>query len=161
MKIGIISDSHDHWENIEKAIKIFQDQKADFVIHLGDYVSGQTIKKFQGIKLIGIFGNNDGDRIRLINYSKEIDAEIKGDFYEFEQDGLKFAAYHGTEAGITESLICCEKYDVVLCGHTHILSSKKAGKTLAINPGTANGFGKRATIAIFNTGNKSVEFFDL
>ena len=52
MKIGIISDSHDHWDNIKKAIKVFQDQKTDFVIHLGDYVSGQTIKMFNGIKMI-------------------------------------------------------------------------------------------------------------
>lgn len=161
MKIGIISDSHDHWENIEKAIKIFQDQKTDFVIHLGDYVSGKTITRFQGIKLIGIFGNNDGDKVRLVNFSKEINAEIKGDFYEFEEDGLKFAAYHGTESGITEGLIYCGKYDVVLTGHTHIPGSKKAGETLAINPGTAHGFGGKATVAIFDMKNKAVEFFDL
>jgi hypothetical protein len=120
MKIGIISDSHDHWDNIKKAIKVFQDQKTDFVIHLGDYVSGQTIKMFNGIKMIGLFGNNDGDRFRIIKFSNEMDVEIKGDFYEFEQDGLKFAAYHGTESGITEALIQCGKYDIVLSGHTHI-----------------------------------------
>lgn len=161
MKIGIISDSHDHGDNIKKAIKIFQDQKTDFVIHLGDYVSGQTFKMFKGIKMIGLFGNNDGDRYRIIKFSNEIDVEVKGDFYEFEEDGLKFVAYHGTEPGITEALIYCGKYDVVLTGHTHISGTKKVGKTLAINPGTANGFGDRATVAIFDTKNKAVGLIDL
>lgn len=75
MKIGIISDSHDHWENIKKAIKIFQDQKTDIVIHLGDYVSGQTFKMFKGIKMIGLFGNNDGDRFRILKFSNGMESE--------------------------------------------------------------------------------------
>lgn len=161
MKIGIISDSHDHWDNIKKAVKIFQDQKTEFAIHLGDYVSLQSFKMLEGAKLIGIFGNNDGDKFRIMKASDEINIEIKGDFYEFEQDGLKFAAYHGTESGITEALIYCGKYDVVLSGHTHISGIKKAGKTLAINPGKANGFSGRATVAIFDTKDRAVEFIDL
>jgi len=50
MKIGIISDSHDHWENIKKAVKIFQDRKTDLVIHLGDYVNPVSVKFLKGIK---------------------------------------------------------------------------------------------------------------
>lgn len=161
MKIGIMSDSHDDWGSTKKAIKIFQDQKTEFAIHLGDYVSLQSFKMLEGAKLIGIFGNNDGDRFRIMEFSNEINIEIKGDFYEFEQDGLKFAAYHGTEHGITEALIHCGRYDVVLSGHTHIPGAKKVGKTLAINPGKANGFSGRATIAVFDTKDKEVNFIDL
>lgn len=46
MKIGIISDSHDDWENSKKAVKIFQDKKADFFVHLGDYVGVLTFNYF-------------------------------------------------------------------------------------------------------------------
>jgi predicted phosphodiesterase len=51
------------------------------------------------------------------------------------------------------SLILCGKYDVVVCGHTHRVQNKKVGKTLILNPGTANGwfFGYGATVAIFDT----------
>jgi len=109
-------------------------------------------------KELGVDFKEVGELIVAFN---EIKGKIKGDFYEFEQDKLKFAAYHGTESGITEALIYCGKYDVVLSGHTHILGSKKIGKTLAINPGTANGFGGKATVAIFDTENKNTEFIVL
>lgn len=161
MLIGIISDSHDHIDNIKKAVEIFKNKKTDLVVHLGDYVNMMAIEAFSGLKIIGVFGNNDGDKMRIINAFNKIKGEIKGDFFEFEKDGLKFSAYHGTEPELRDALIYCERYDIIFFGHSHKAESKKIGKTLAINPGTAHGFGGRATIAIFNTQNKEVEFIDL
>lgn len=161
MKIGIISDSHDNLENIVKSIKVFKDKGVDFVLHLGDYVNPNSVKAFKGIKLVGIFGNNDGDRFRLINAFNEVGGEIKGDFYEFNEGGLRFACYHGTEPQLKDALIECGRYDVVLYGHTHECVETKAGDTLILNPGTAHGFGDRATIVVFDTKNHQVEVIDL
>ncbi len=161
MKIGIISDSHDHFDNITKGIVIFKDKKVDYVIHLGDFVNPGSIKLFQGIKLVGIFGNNDGDKFRLIAAFNEISGELKGDFYEFEESALKFACYHGTEPQIIDALITCQKYDVVLFGHTHQCENMAHGKTITLNPGTAHGFGDKATIAVFDTKTKQPEFINL
>lgn len=158
MKIGIISDSHDNIENIKKAVKIFKDEKAELVVHLGDYVNMLAIKEFAGLNFFGVFGNNDGDKIRIIKAFNEINGEIKSDFLEFERDGLKFAAYHGTEPEIKEALIYCARYDVVLCGHTHIAENKKIGKTIFVNPGSAHGFGGKATIVVFDTKTKEARF---
>jgi putative phosphoesterase len=161
MKIGIISDSHDHFENIRRSIEIFKDKKVDYVIHLGDFVNPGSIKLFQGIKLVGIFGNNDGDKFRLIAAFNEISGELKGDFYEFQEGALKFACYHGTEPQIKDALITSQKYDVVLFGHTHQCENKAHGKTIALNPGTAHGFGDKATIVVFDTKTKQPEFINL
>lgn len=161
MKIGIISDSHDHMSNLKKAVQLFKERKVDFVIHAGDYVNPGTIKTFQGLKLIGVFGNNDGDKFRLINAFNQIDGEIKGDFCELEYENIKFAVYHGTEPEIKDALIKCGKYDVVICGHTHVSDNTKVGKTLVLNPGTAHGFGGKATIAIFDTQTKQSEFVEI
>lgn len=161
MKIGIISDSHDHIENIMKSIKIFKERKVDFILHLGDYVNPASVLAFKDVKLIGIFGNNDGDKFRLINSFNEVVGKIKGDFHEFEKDGLKFACYHGTEPQLKNSLIECGKYHVVLYGHTHECDNRRVGKTLVLNPGTAHGFGHKATIMIFDTATKEVEFINL
>ena len=70
-----------------------------------------------------------------------------------------FALYHGTDSRRKESLIQSGKYDVVVCGHTHIVQNKKVGKTLVINPGTANGwfFGYRATAVVFDTKSREPE----
>lgn len=161
MKIGIISDSHDHSENIIKAVDIFKEQNVDHVIHLGDYVNPASVKLFKGIKLVGIFGNNDGDKFRLMHSFNEIGGEIKGDFHEFEIDGLRCACYHGTEPQLRNSLVESGTYDVVMSGHTHACVNKKTGNTLVLNPGTSHGFWKRATVMVFDTETKEAEVIEL
>ncbi len=156
-----MSDTHDHLDNIKKCVEMFSKQGVDYVLHLGDYVSANAVIACQGMQLAGIFGNNDGDQFRLVTAFNKINASIKGDFYEFEEDSLRFACYHGTEPQITDALIKCGKYNVVVYGHTHLCRNETCGNTLVLNPGTAHGFGGRATIMIFNTGTKQAEFIDL
>ncbi len=74
-----------------------------------------------------------------------------------------FAVYHGTQQERRNSLIQSGKYDVVVCGHTHRILNSRVGKTLVLNPGTAKGWflGYMATIAIFDTLTKAVQFIDL
>ena len=163
MKIGIISDTHDCIENIKKAIKIFKDSETRFVLHAGDYVKPEAVRGFQGIKLRGVLGNNDVDKAGLTDAFKEIGGELKGELYEFIEDGMKFAVYHGTNCQQKESLIRSRKYDVIVCGHTHQLQKLNIDKTMVINPGTAKGwlFGYKATLAIFETQNKRLEFINI
>jgi putative phosphoesterase len=161
MKIGIMSDSHDHIGNIQKCITEFNGRGVDYIVHLGDYVNPNSVRAFKGIKLIGIFGNNDGDKFRLMGAFNEIGAEIKGEFHEFEEDGLKFACYHGTEPQIKDALIDCGKYDVFIYGHTHQCRNKKIGKTLVLNPGTVHGFEFGPTIMIFDTQTGQPEVVNL
>ena len=137
------------------------EQKVDYVIHLGDFINPNSIREFREIKLIAIFGNNDGDKLRLIGAFHEIGGEIKSDFYEFEADNLKFAYYHGTESHIVDALITCQKYDVFLYGHTHQCVNITVKKTMVLNPGTAHGFEVRATIMIFDTKTKHADLFVL
>jgi putative phosphoesterase len=113
------------------------------------------------MKLKGIFGNNDGDKFRLMQAFSDIEGEIMGDFYEFEEDNIKFACYHGTEPQIKDALIDCQKYDVVLYGHTHECENRTVGKTLVLNPGTAHGFGNSGTIAIYDTSIKEAELITI
>lgn len=161
MKIGIMSDSHDHMENIGKSVRVFNDRKVDYVLHLGDYVNPNSVRACRDIKLVGIFGNNDGDKFRLVNAFNAVGGELKGDFHEFEEDGLRFACYHGSEPQLKDALVECGKYDVVLCGHTHECINETTGNTLVLNPGTAHGFGDRATVMIFDTRTKTSEFIEL
>ncbi len=161
MKIGIISDSHDHIDNIVKSIRILKNKKVDYVIHLGDYVNPNSVRACKGIRLIGIFGNNDGDKFRLMTAFHDIGGVLKGDFYEFKEDGLKFACYHGTEPQLKDALIECRKYDIVIYGHTHVCQNEMSGKTLVLNPGTVHGFEYKPTIMIFDTQTKQPEFINL
>jgi uncharacterized protein len=163
MKIGLISDTHDNIQNIQKAIVSFNNKNVRVVIHAGDIVSPETVEAFGGMKLIGVLGNNDLQIHELTHAFDKIGGQLKGEFCEIEHDNLIFAVYHGTNSRRKESLILCGKYDVVVCGHTHRVQNKKVGKTLILNPGTANGwfFGYGATVAIFDTQTREPDFIHL
>ncbi len=161
MIIGICSDSHDHVENIKKAVSYFKEKRVERVIHAGDYCSPFTIPLFDGLNLHGIFGNNDGDKYLLMKKFDAINATLYGDFFSFEADGVTFAVYHGTNPEITESLELCGKYDVVISGHTHEPKMDTIGDTISINPGSVNGFDAEAMVATFDTKTRKVQFKEL
>jgi putative phosphoesterase len=161
MLIGIISDSHDHEPHIKQAVTVFKNRKVDLVVHAGDYCSPFTIPHFKGLPLHGIFGNNDGDHYLLMQKFREISAELRGTFFEMDVDGCSLAVYHGTDQPITDALRNCGKYDVVISGHTHEVVKRKVGDTLALNPGTAHGFGEKATIALLDSNVLEAEIVEL
>lgn len=161
MTIGVISDSHDHVPHIKRSVEIFRRREVELVLHAGDYCSPFTIPHFEGLPLKGVFGNNDGDHYLLIEKFNAIDAELAGYFLELEQSGRKIALYHGTDAPITSALHHCGKYDFVISGHTHEQAYEKIGDTVAINPGTAHGFGETACIALLDTDSMEAEFIEL
>ncbi|WP_069129970.1 metallophosphoesterase [Rhodohalobacter halophilus] len=161
MLVGICSDTHDHVNNIQKAVQKFKELNVSKVIHAGDYCSPFTIPLFSGLDLHGIFGNNDGDKFLLMKKFEEIGGTLHGEFFSFEDDKLKFAVYHGTYPEITDSLENCGKYDVVISGHTHQAKVGTAGDTVTINPGSVNGFDQDPLVAIFDTLTKQVKFVEL
>ena len=81
MRIGIISDTHDDIENVQKAIEIFNTEKVQYVIHAGDYIFPGIIVEFKKLnaKLIGVLGNNDGERVHLLKNFLNIGGELKGE----------------------------------------------------------------------------------
>jgi len=181
MKVGIISDSHDDVENINKAIDIFDKNKVEIVIHAGDIISPPMIKEFQrltekNVKFFGVLGNNDGEKKGLENAFDSINGKLLGDFGKIEIDGLKFGIYHGTDVKKKEKMINSNKFDVFIFGHTHRRfpeneNIKKVGKTIILNPGNAHSKAKmnfteppyfrEPSIFIFSTDSKSIKKFDL
>jgi hypothetical protein len=162
MLLGIISDTHEHLENIEKAKLMFAEKGASSLIHLGDYCAGPSVRAFEGTKLIGISGNNDGDLLRIQGNFAKIGGDFRGEFCVLTFDGLTMACYHGTVPEIVEALIDCKKYDVVLYGHTHKVHHEMRGGVLVLNPGSAHGFdGEPSTIATLDTKTKNVEIIEL
>ncbi|MDZ7681212.1 MAG: metallophosphoesterase [Fodinibius sp.] len=161
MVVGLISDSHDHLPHIEAATDIFRKRDVPLVLHAGDFCSPFTIPPFEGLHLKGVFGNNDGDHYLLMQKFAAIGAEHLGSFGALTIGGRKVALYHGTDAPITAALEQCGSYDVVISGHTHEIKAEMVEKTLAINPGTAHGFGEQATVALLDTETLDVEFKEL
>ncbi len=154
MKVGIIADTHDNLPLVDKAIERLNQERVELVLHAGDYVAPFTVLRFKQLKakLIGVFGNNDGDHELLKKRFADIKgAEIRGDFAEVTAGGLKIALLHGEEE-LLQSLVNTECYDVVVHGHLHEARIYKKGKTTVINPGEVCGYlSGKPTIALLDT----------
>jgi len=154
MIVGIIADTHDHLPLLDKAVKQLNEEKVELVLHAGDYIAPFVAPHFKSLKadLIGVFGNNDGDRDLLRKRFTELGAEIRGRFAEVIIEGLRIAVLHGDEEELLRSLINAESHDVIVHGHTHEAKTYRKGETLVINPGEVCGYlTEKPTIAIFNT----------
>jgi putative phosphoesterase len=155
MLIGAVSDTHDNLPQIEKAVRYLNEQKVDLVLHAGDYIAGFVIPKFKMLncKLIGVFGNNDGDHELLKKrFSETTNCTIHDQFTTITVDGYRIALLHGTETELLNSIIDSEYFNAVVHGHSHNRGIEKRGKTLAINPGELCGYltGK-STLALLDT----------
>jgi len=164
MLIGIIADTHDRLPYVEKAVKRLNKEKVGLVLHAGDYVAPFVASKFKDLKvdMIGVFGNNDGDKELLKKKFSEIGVEIRGKFAEVIVDGLKIALLHGEENDLLKALINAESHDVVVHGHTHKAEIYRKGDTLVVNPGEVCAYltGK-STIAILDTVTKEAKIINL
>ncbi|UJG39899.1 MAG: metallophosphoesterase [Candidatus Heimdallarchaeum aukensis] len=163
MKIGIMSDSHDKRENIRKALKIFEKNEVETVIHAGDLISPFCIELFNNYtgKFYLCEGNNKGD-IVLINEKIEGRGYFFEDIGKFILDNKKFALYHGTKTEVLNSLIYGkERFDYVIYGHSHKKVLKKIENTLVINPGEVYDLYGDPSVAILDTKTNSVKFFHL
>jgi len=165
MLIGAISDTHDNLPQVEKAVKYLNDQKVGLVLHAGDYVAGFVIPKFKQLncKLIGVFGNNDGDHELLKKrFSETTNCTIHDRFAQVTVEGYRIALLHGTETELLDAIINSEYFDAVIHGHSHNKSIEKRGRTLAINPGELCGYltGK-CTLALLDTTERKARIVEL
>lgn len=164
MKIGIIADTHDNLPALDRAIDRLNQEKVQLVLHAGDYVAPFSVVHFKSLKakLIGIFGNNDGDHQFLKKRFKEINAEIRGKFAEIDVEGVKIAMVHGDDVELLESLIRTDSYDVVIHAHSHEAKILRKGKTLVVNPGEVCGYlSGRSTLALLDTQNLDAKIVDI
>lgn len=165
MRIGIVSDIHDHLNNLRPAIDHLS-AGTDVLLCCGDLCSPfvmDELRRYPGSVHI-VFGNNDADLFRITRKSCSR-VQLHGEFLELELDGLKVAANHfdNIAAPIARSGL----YELVCFGHNHRFSLAQYGKTAALNPGTLMGtaFGPGGaetvpvTFATFDTATKQANLF--
>ncbi len=165
MLIGLMSDTHDNLPAVEKAVKRLNDEKVQLVLHAGDYVAPFVIAKFKALncRLIGIFGNNDGDHELLRKrFSETSNCEVRGRFAEIDADGFKIALVHGDETELLNSLVNCGGFDAVVFGHSHVVVDQKKDKTMLVSPGEVCGYlyGKK-TVAVLDTVKRQTRIIEL
>jgi uncharacterized protein len=161
MLIGAISDTHDNLLQIQRAVKILNEQKVQLVLHAGDYVAGFVVPQLAKLDcpLIGVFGNNDGDHELLKKrFSETKNCTIHDRFTQVTVDGYRIALLHGHELELLSAIVDSGYFDAVVHGHSHNSSVERKGKTLSVNPGELCGYltGK-PTLAILDTVKKEAK----
>ena len=168
MRIGILSDIHDHLANLATAIAFLKDREAETLICCGDLCSPfvvDELKKFAGPVHI-VFGNNDADLFRI---TRKCDQRVQahGEMLEIELGGRKVAVNHFDN--IARPIAHSGLYDLVCFGHNHRISLARFGQTLAVNPGpimgvalTASGWERvPPTFAIYQSEHATVESWQI
>ena len=150
MKIGIISDTHDHEDHVRRAIEVFAEHKVATVLHAGDIVSPFTAKVFAEVapaKFIAVFGNNDGERIGLKNAIEGFGGEIHADAFKGIVGGKSVYMTHVPSC--LAEVVKSQMHDLVIYGHTHAADVRQMNRTLVVNPGESTSWlASRAQVAI-------------
>lgn len=163
MKVGILSDTHDHLPNIAKAVEAFSKNGVEALIHGGDFCSPFTLATFKplaekGLKMYAVFGNNDGDRALLVQRGGEFCSFADGSRI-VTLGGRTFAVMHYPD--LADDLYRSGAYDVVIYGHNHKVRVEGEMRRL-LNPGTCAGYlAEAATIAVLDTSDLRVEVIRL
>ncbi len=165
MLVGIISDTHDNLPMIRKVIDVLNRARVQLVLHAGDYVATFVIPLFQKLdaKMIGVFGNNDGDHDFLARrFSENPNIELRGTFANLTVGHLRLALLHGSDTELLKALVENGGFNVVVHGHTHEPEIIRKSKTLVIVPGEVCGYltGK-STVAFLDTESKRAKIVQL
>ena len=141
MKVAVISDTHDHLENIEAALAKINAAGVAALFHCGDLVSPFVIDRlaaFTGPVHV-VFGNNEGDRytISAVAAKKFPNVRLHGEVGFVETENGDVAFTHRPE--FARGLACTQKYTAVFYGHTHRRKIERVGSTWLVNPGELMG----------------------
>jgi len=162
--LGLISDTHDNLKAVDQALEIFKDYNVELILHAGDWIAPFTLKRLAqaGIKIIGVLGNNDGEKRLLLEFAKKFNVDLKAEIATVSINNKNIALTHGTSSIIVEALTKSGMFDIVIFGHTHKKELRKIDGTLLINPGEACGYlSGEATVAILNVETMDVKFLTL
>ena len=162
MKLAVMSDSHDHLENIERTVALAEEMGADTLIHCGDICSPFVMDRlapFPG-QVHVVFGNNDGDHLtigRIAERFSNITVHHHTGVMETKKGLVAFTHYpeHG------KGLAATGNYAAVFSGHTHIRNSEEVNGTPHINPGEVMGLLETPGFILFDLETGSVETVEI
>lgn len=133
LRLVLVADTH-----VPKRARALPDQvwaavdDADVVFHAGDWVSEALLDEFEqrSRRLIGVYGNNDGDGLRQ-RLPETADVTL---------DGVRFSMIHETGQAKGREQRCEALFpdtDVLVFGHSHIPWDTVApGGMRLLNPGS-------------------------
>jgi hypothetical protein len=154
VKIGVVSDSHDHGALLATAIERARDWGAQAILHCGDVIGPNTLLSALavGLPLHVVHGNNLGDTYRMQKMAHESKGALVyyGGDASFTLGGRRLFMTHYPH--LARGMACTGDFDAVFCGHSHVAQVESVrgarGDTPLVNPGTVAGLGAEPTMVL-------------
>ena len=163
MKIGILSDSHDHLTYLEKAVEEARSAGVELLLHAGDFIAPFTVPLLAraGCPVQAVFGNNDGERVGLHNRFQQIGASVAERPRSLEFEGVRILLLH--EPFALDTLAGSPDFNLVVYGHTHQVDVRTPDQgALLVNPGEVCGWVTgRSSFALADLSKRTVDIVDL
>lgn len=140
MRIGLLSDTHNHAQHVKRAVDSFKAEGIQTVLHAGDITGPDVLQLLAGFDLWVAWGNMDRDD-HLAMAAAEFGEGRLDSLHSLSFEGCTLALLHGDNVPQLAELIRSEEYDYVIHGHTHRVRNERIGRTQVINPGALGGVG--------------------
>jgi putative phosphoesterase len=135
MRLGILSDTHDELERVQRAISLLRAAGAEALIHCGDLASPAVVSALASLPSWFVFGNHDSDMVpHLQRAAVEFGVGCLGWGGVVELAGKRVGVTHGHMSTDLKRVFALQP-DYLLSGHSHIVSDAVIGSVRRINPG--------------------------
>ncbi len=141
MKIGILSDTHNHLRETRRALDLLVQHGAQHLVHCGD-VGDEVLDLLsaifmeQDIRSHVALGNCDGRQGNDACFAPQPAGIECGLSPEFTLAGKTCIVLHGHHVTRLDSVMGSGQFDYVFTGHTHHPMNRQVGRTRILNPGS-------------------------
>ena len=141
MKVGLISDTHNHLRESRRAIELLLACGAGHLVHCGD--AGEDVVDLvsaacreHGIRAHVAIGNCDRAHLEDRPFMASPAGVERAESPEFVLAGKRCIALHGDRTGLVEQALASGRFDYVFTGHTHAPEDRRTSPTRLLNPGS-------------------------
>ncbi len=138
MRLGVMSDTHDHLGNVRQIVSLLNVARVDRVVHTGDITQPKTLEALAHLEapLFGVFGNNDRER-------EPLEAACRAHGHRFIDPPLR-VEWHGRRIVVVHDPTelgpdLLGEVDLALHGHDHTHTDEQRHGARVFNPGECAG----------------------
>jgi hypothetical protein len=160
MKIGVLSDTHDHLSNLLAALAACREQRIDTLIHCGDLTGLELVSHFEGFRMIYTPGNMDFATGAIKKRFEKMRADnFVGSVFRGQFDRVNVAATHSHIESKVMDLVSSKKFRWIFHGHTHQRRDEEINGVRIVNPGALGGLSKESrSFCIVDLNAEDVQF---
>ncbi|MCK9595448.1 MAG: YfcE family phosphodiesterase, partial [Candidatus Omnitrophica bacterium] len=163
--VGIVSDTHDDKGSLSLAVRFFNENKVDLVLHAGDFTAAAMVVELNGLicQWRGVLGNSDTQQSAKLLSAAEENIWLGPGPLKILLSGKEICLIHDIKE-LNEN--DRQDSDVIISGHTHTAWMEESGGKLLINPGSDNWmhsgcFNSDPTVAILDLGSLKVDVYEI